>query len=115
MYKKKHYKYEQPHKILDLNLSMWVLREKKGGRWVGGGESSRTRTRDGLVRMRDGSAEWLGLGVNDESVFFGFTLSLALSLSVCESKKSNLKVNQICNPFYGLRGEFYSQSLKFSV
>ena len=57
----------------------------------------------------------LGLGMSDESVFFGFTLSLSLSLSVCESKKSNLKVNQICNPFYRLRGEFYGQSLKFSV
>ena len=57
--KKKHYKYEQPHKILDLSLSMWILREKKGGRWVGGGGLGRTRTRDGSVRMRDESVEWL--------------------------------------------------------
>ena len=66
--KKKHYKYEQPHKIPDLNLSMWVLGEKKGGRWVGGGESGRTRTRDGLVRMKDGSAEWLACSTAETCV-----------------------------------------------
>lgn len=45
-----------------LDLKVWVGSNEG---WVDGGRSIRTRTRDGLVRMRDGSAEdedkgWVG-------------------------------------------------------
>ena len=95
--------------------------------WVCGSWGKR-KEEDGLVEVsrvgRGQGMGWWGWGMGRRSglglvwmmrVSSLGLLSLSLSLSVCESKKSNLKVNQICNPFCGLRGEFYSQSLKFSV
>ena len=79
-------------------------------------EVSRVGRGQGMGWWEWGMGRWSGLGlVWMMRVSSLGLLSLSLSLSVWESKKSNLKVNQICNPFCGLRGEFYSQSLKFSV
>ena len=155
---------------IKTKILVWgsVLREKKGGRWVGGGGS--VRTRDGPVEVGWGGrrmgqwrekreeeersvklptpAEWLawttkgamgrrlilgftsgtlsfilGLGlawmmrVSSLGLLFGLSLSLSLSLSLCgcASLENDLKVNEICNPFYGSKGEFYGQSLIFSI
>ena len=33
-----HYKWEQPHKNLDLKILIRGVRENKWGRWIGGGK-----------------------------------------------------------------------------
>ena len=68
--------------------------EKNGGKWVGGGglvrtrDGSmkegwwRTRTRDGSVRMRDGSSEWVGsVRMRDGLVEYPFLTRLGLCVS----------------------------------
>ena len=151
---------------IKTKILVWgsVLREKKGGRWVGGGGS--VRTRDGPVEVGWGGrrmgqwrekreeeersvklptpAEWLAWttkGAMGRRLILGFTsgtlsfilglglawmmrvsssgllfkFSLSLSLFGCVSLENDLKVNEICNPFYRSKDEFYGKSLIFSI
>ena len=103
-------------------------------------DRQRTRTRDGLMRMKDGSTKyplltwlegwvfflwvWVRQGCAsggvclfvflDHSMYSLLALSLSLSLFGCLEPGNYLKVKEKRKWFSGSKGLFYSQSLRFS-